>query len=75
MTKEEYCERMGYKAECSDAEWKIAEKVYRETELSINAFCADYKKHKDSVIIDELMETVRILCDESSNLGRMFAYN
>lgn len=59
MTIEEYSTRMGYTETCEQAEYATADAIYLNAgNLDKDKFCADYKKHKDSVIIRELADRV-----------------
>lgn len=59
MTIEEYSTRMGYLGFCSDEEYATADAIYLNAgNLDKDAFCADYKKHKGSVIIETLGDRV-----------------
>lgn len=53
MTREEFTQRTGMEVETM--QYAAIEQVYMYTELDKDAFCADYKKHGDSVIISHLV--------------------
>lgn len=53
MTREEFTQRTGMGVETM--QYATIEQVYMYTELDKDAFCADYKKHGDSVIISHLV--------------------
>lgn len=53
MTREEFIQRTGMEVE--NTQYAAIEQVYMYTELDQDAFCADYKKHGDSVIIPDLV--------------------
>ena len=53
MTREEFSQRTGMEVETT--QYAAIEQVYMYTELDKDAFCADYKKHGDSVIISHLV--------------------
>lgn len=53
MTREEFTKRTGMEVETM--QYATIEQVYMYTELDKDAFCEDYKKHGDSVIISHLV--------------------
>ena len=53
MTQQEFTQRTGIEVETM--QYAAIEQVYMYTELDKDAFCADYKKHGDSVIISHLV--------------------
>lgn len=53
MTQQEFTQRTGMEVETM--QYATIEQVYMYTELDKDAFCADYKKHGDSVIISHLV--------------------
>lgn len=53
MTREEFTQRTGIEVETM--QYAAIEQVYMYTELDKDDFCADYKKHGDSVIISHLV--------------------
>lgn len=53
MTREEFIQRTGMEVETM--QYAAIEQVYMYTELDKDDFCADYKKHGDSVIISHLV--------------------
>lgn len=53
MTREEFTQRTGMEVDAM--QYATIEQVYMYTELDKDAFCADYKKHGDSVIISHLV--------------------
>lgn len=53
MTRQEFTQRTGMEVETM--QYATIEQVYMYTELDKDAFCADYKKHGDSVIISHLV--------------------
>ena len=55
MTIEEYSTRMGYKETCDQQEYVTADAIYLNAgNLDKDTFCADYRKHKGSIIIETL---------------------
>ena len=59
MTIEEYSTRMGYKETCDLQEYATADAIYLNAgNLDKDEFCADYRKHKGSVIIETLDDKV-----------------
>lgn len=62
MTREEFTQRTGIEVETM--QYAAIEQVYMYTELDKDDFCADYKKHGDSVIISHLVnELDKITCE------------
>lgn len=53
MTQQEFTQRTGIEVETM--QYAAIEQVYMYTELDKDDFCADYKKHGDSVIISHLV--------------------
>ena len=53
MTQQEFTQRTGIEVETM--QYAAIDQVYMYTELDKDAFCADYKKHGDSVIISHLV--------------------
>lgn len=53
MTQQEFTQRTGIEVETM--QYAAIEQVYMYTVLDKDAFCADYKKHGDSVIISHLV--------------------
>lgn len=59
MTIEEYSTRMGYKETCDQQEYATADAIYLNAgNLDKDEFCADYRKHKGSIIIETLGDVV-----------------
>ena len=62
MTQQEFTQRTGIEVETM--QYAAIEQVYMYTELDKDAFCADYKKHGDSVIISHLVnELNKMACE------------
>ena len=59
MTIEEYSSRMGYTEYCDLQEYATADAIYLNAgNLDKDEFCADYRRHKGSVIIETLGDKV-----------------
>ena len=68
MTQQEFTQRTSMEVETM--QYAAIEQVYMYTELDKDAFCEDYKKHGDSVIISHL---VNELDKETYERGRASA--
>lgn len=63
MTQQEFTQRTGIEVETM--QYAAIEQVYMYTELDKDDFCADYKKHGDSVIISHLVNELDKITYES----------
>lgn len=62
MNIQEYSQLMGYNSTPDTEEFNRASEVYMAAiDMDKDEFCADYRKHKDSVIIAELADRVQDL--------------
>lgn len=73
MTREEFTQRTGMEVETM--QYATIEQVYMYTELDKDDFCADYKKHGDSVIISHLVNALdKITCETGRAQVSLKAY-